>query len=40
MTDDHVLEWLRGELPGSSTDAAGVRDPVRPCVWSDRLLAR
>jgi hypothetical protein len=40
MTDDHVLEWLRVELPGSGADGAGVRDRVRPHVWSARLLAR
>ena len=40
MTDDHVLEWLRVELPGSGADAAGARDRVPPHGWSARPLAR
>jgi hypothetical protein len=39
VTDDHVLERLRVELPGYSA-AAGARDRVRPYVWSARPLAR
>ena len=40
MTDDHVLERPRVDLPGYGADAAGVRDPVRPHVRSARPLDR